>query len=136
VTLIAEIALVVVAGLGVAVCVRLLPRSRPRPARSARTASDKRPAQLGSLEQLVPSSTSTALHVHAYLRPLLAEIATRRLAARGLALEQMSDPVGRRVLGDQLWEIVAPARPFPEDRYGPGISTHELGAMLDVLERL
>jgi len=44
----------------------------------------------------------------------LAEIASRRLAARGQALERMSDAAGRLVLGERLWEVVRLDRPFPE----------------------
>lgn len=135
-TLIAELALVVLAGLGVVICLRLLPRPEPRSRHEGRLPPDKRPAQLVSLEQLLPSATSSALHVHASLRPLLCEIASQRLAAHGMVLERISEPVGRRVLGDPLWEVVRPGRPFPEDRYGPGLSTRELDAMLDALERL
>jgi hypothetical protein len=79
---------------------------------------------------------ANTLHVHAYLRPLLAEMASRRLAARGRTLERMPESVGRQVLGDRLWEIVRPHRPFPEDRHGPGVSPQDLRAMLGVLERL
>ena len=79
---------------------------------------------------------ASALHVHAYLRPVLADIASQRLAARGQALERMTDPVGRAALGDGLWEVVRPDRPFPADRHGPGIGPQDLEAMLDRLERL
>ena len=74
--------------------------------------------------------------MHAYLRPVLVEIATHRLVANGQALDRMSDVTGRRILGDDLWEIVRPDRGFPEDRHGPGVNPQTLEAMLDVLERL
>jgi hypothetical protein len=76
------------------------------------------------------------VQVHAYLRPRLVEIASYRLAARGQALERMPDAVGRELLGDRLWEVVRPERPFPEDRQGPGVRPQELAEMLEVLERL
>ena len=82
------------------------------------------------------SAGTSAVHVHAYLRPLLVEIASRRLAARGQTLERMPDAVARELLGDRLWDIVRPDRPFPEDRHGPGVAPQELRAMLEVLERL
>ena len=71
------------------------------------------------LERLVSMAGSSALQVHAYLRPLLAEIASRRLAARGQSLERMPEPPAGTLLGERLWEIVRPDRPFPEDRHGP-----------------
>ena len=82
------------------------------------------------------SAGTSAVHVHAYLRPLLVEIASRRLAARGQTLERMPDAAARELLGDRLWDIVRPDRPFPEDRHGPGVPPQELRAMLGVLERL
>jgi hypothetical protein len=91
---------------------------------------------LVALEGLVAGSSASALHVHAYLRPLLAEIASRRLAAHGQALERMPESDARRILGDRFWELVRPDRPFPEDRHGPGVSVRDLDAMLEVLERL
>ena len=72
------------------------------------------------------------MSVHAYLRPLLIEIVSRRLAARGQTLDRMPETVGRKMLGDRLWDIVRPGRPFPEDRHGPGVSPSDLGAMLEV----
>lgn len=135
-TLLAEIALVALAAVGVTVCVALLPEAgRARRGRRApRPAS--RPEQLVRLERLVATSGASTLHVHAYLRPLLAEIASRRLAARGRALGRMSDTDGAQLLGDRLWEIVRPNRPFPEDRDALGVSPEELTAMVEVLERL
>jgi hypothetical protein len=48
----------------------------------------------------------------------------------------MPDAMGRELLGDGLWDIVRPDRPFPEDRHGPGVAPQELRAMLGALERL
>jgi hypothetical protein len=134
--LLAEIALVGIAAVGVAVCLALLPEAASTRRRRAAVARRSRPEQLLALERLVITGGADAVNVHAYLRPLLAEIASRRLAAQGRALESMPESVGRQLLGDRLWEIVRPHRPFPEDRYGPGISPHDLLAMLGVLASL
>lgn len=134
--LLAEIALVAVAAVGVAVCLALIPDvPSPRRRRPA-VLQPSRPEQLIELERLVSMSGADALHVHAYLRPLLTEIASGRLGARGRALGRMQESVGRQILGDHLWEIVRPNRSFPGDRHGPGVSPQELGAMLERLERL
>jgi hypothetical protein len=132
----AEIAVVVLAGLAVAACVALLPDPRAARGRARVTPAPARPAQLVELERLVVTSGTSAVHVQAYLRPLLAEIASRRLATRGQALERMPDAIGRELLGDGLWEIVRPNRPFPADRHGPGVPPQELEGMLEVLGRL
>lgn len=134
--LLAEIVLVVLAGVVVATCVTLLPDARPTWRRPLGGPAPARPAQLVALERLVVTSGTSAIHVHAYLRPLLVEIAAPRLAARGRTLERMPDAAARELLGDRLWDIVRPERPFPEDRHGPGVRTQELRGMLEVLERL
>lgn len=135
-TLLAEIAIVVVAAVAVAVSVALVPSEsrarRPRPPRP----EPARPGQLVTLERLLVMARVSALQVHAYLRPILVEIASQRLAARGQALERMPEATGRRILGDDLWDIVRPGRPFPENRHGPGVAAPDLEAMLEVLERL
>jgi hypothetical protein len=136
VRLLAEVGLVVLAAIAVAACVSLLPDARPT-RRSRRAApAPARPDQLVALERLVVSAGTSAVHAHAYLRPLLAEIASRRLAARGQTLERMPDAAARELLGDHLWDLVRPDRPFPEDRHGPGVAPQELRAMLGLLERL
>jgi hypothetical protein len=135
-TVLAEIVLVLVAAASVAVCLALLPGAADRGRRRLQVRAPSRPEQLTRLERLVVTSEASALQAHAYLRPLLAEIASRRLATRGQTLDDMSDLTGRQVLGDQLWEIVRPGRPFPHDRRGRGLSTRDLAAMFDVLERL
>lgn len=134
--LLAEIGLVVVAGIAVIVCVSLLPDARPIQRRRPLAPRPPRPDQLVELERLVVSAGTSAIQVHAYLRPLLVEIAARRLALRGQTLERMPDAVGRELLGNRLWDIVRPGRPFPEDRQGPGVAPQQLRAILEVLERL
>jgi hypothetical protein len=135
-TLLVEITLVAVAAIGVAVCVALLPNAdRGRWGRRPPVPTS-RPAQLEALESIVVTSRSSALSAHAYLRPLLAKIVLRRLAARGRSLQRLSDRGGAELLGEDLWEFVRPGRPFPEDRYGPGISPRDLDAMLDTIEAL
>jgi hypothetical protein len=136
VRLLAEIALVVLAGIALAILVALLPEPRPIRRRPRQGPEPARPDQLAKLERLVTTAGTSAIHAHAYLRPVLVEITTHRLAARGQTLERMPAATGRELLGDGLWDLVRPDRPFPEDRYGPGVPAQELGAMLEVLERL
>ena len=133
--LLAEIALLTLAAAGVVVCVVLIPR--PEPARRPRISRPRpRPEQLARLERLVSSAEASTLHTHAYLRPVLVEVATRRLAAHGHALASLTPEAGRQLLGEPLWELVRPERPFPEDRHAPGVPGPQVAAMLDVLEAL
>jgi hypothetical protein len=136
VTLIAEIALVTLAAVGVALCVAFLPRPPARRRAASVSAPPATPAQLVGLERLVSNASVNPVHVHAYLRPVLAEIANQRLATHGNSLRGLSEPDGRTLLGDDLWEIIRPGRPFPEDRYGPGLSLPELDVILGRLEEL
>jgi hypothetical protein len=136
VTLFAEIVLIVLAGVAIATCVTLLPAPRPLRRRKPVPAASSRPQQLVALERLVTTSGSSALSVHAYLRPLLIQIVSHRLAVRGQTIERMPEAVGREALGDRLWDVVRPDRPFPEDRHGPGVRPQELGALLEVIRRL
>ncbi|MGH2883258.1 MAG: hypothetical protein ACRDPA_11270 [Solirubrobacteraceae bacterium] len=132
----AEIALIALAGLGVAICVALLPTPRPLRRRWAAPAGLPRPQQLIALERLVGTAATSAVAAHAYLRPQLVEIVSRRLGVRGQTLARMPEATGRELLGDQLWDLVRPGRPFPEDRHGPGVGPRELSAMLEVIRRL
>ena len=136
--LFAEICLIGIAAVAVAASVASLPETSPPRRRPVARRHPSRPAQLLALERLLSMTEASAVHAHAYLRPVLADIASQRLAARSQTLEQMSEPVGRAILGDGLWEIVRPDRPFPADadRHGRGIESQELEAMLDRLERL
>ena len=119
------------AAIAVVACLALLPEGTRAPGGASRPAQPAPPEQLVRLERLISMSGTSALHVHAYLRPLLAEIASQRLATRGQSLERLSDAAGRDVLGERLWELVRPGRPFPEDRHGPGVASAELSAMLE-----
>ena len=134
--LVAEIALIAAAAAVIGVCLARLPAAAAQRWSRASSPAPERPSQLVDLERLVSKSSVSVVTVHAHLRPLLVEIATRRLAARGNALERMSDPDGVALLGEALWDVVRPGRPFPVDRHGPGIPPGELGAMVAVLERL
>jgi hypothetical protein len=135
-TLLAEIALLAAAAIGVVVCFRLIPASTATRRRPTGDEQPVRPDQLLASERLVSSGQAMAIYAHATLRPALIEIASQRLAARGQALGRLSDRAGEDLLGDRLWELVRPNRPFPEDRHAPGVSLQDLEAMLDVLERL
>jgi hypothetical protein len=134
--LLTEIALIVVAAGVIAACLARLPAVAATRWPRASHPTSPRPQQLVELEGLVSRSTASAMTVHARLRPLLVDVVSRRLAARGDALDRMTDRDGVALLGERLWDIVRPARPFPEDGSGPGITLPELEAMLVALERL
>jgi hypothetical protein len=102
---------------------------RPPPARSS-----ARPGELARLERLVVLSAANAFDLHLRLRPRLRAIAEHRLVGRrGLPLDS---PEARRLLGEEVWEVVRPDRPPPEDRYAPGLPPEAQSAALDRIEKI
>ena len=120
---------------GALAMLRLMPpgHRRGRPARPP--VRPDRPADLERIERVVATGGATKADVHSRLRPLLREIALARLLRRGVRLDQSPD-AARALLGDELWEIVRPGRPRPEDLRAPGVSFEQLTAIVDRLERL
>lgn len=96
----------------------------------------RRPAELESLERTVTLAATSAFDLHVRLRPVLREIAEHRLAAsRGLRLDSASPDV-RQALGHELWELVRPDRPPPEDRFAAGIAAERLRRHVRALESI
>jgi hypothetical protein len=94
-----------------------------------------RPASLARVEREVTLATGTAFDVHFRLRPLVAPLATGLLLRRGVDLERRPDEA-EALLGPELWELVRPDRPAPDDRTAPGIPHAAVERMVDDLERL
>ncbi len=120
--------------LGAVAIVFVLPPGRRVSWPRRRRKPPQRPTDLARMERLVMLRAS-ASEVHLRLRPPLREIALARLSSRGVRLDY--NPIeAKELLGDQLWELVRPDRPRPEDPRGPGITFEELEAMTDRLEQL
>jgi hypothetical protein len=141
VRLVAEVALVVAAGIGAAVSIAAL--AVRLPARHSlfeaglepRVQTQVWPAQLVRLERIVEWSASNGMDAHTRLRPVLVEIAEARLARRGLRLDRDAADA-RRLLGPKAWELVRPDRRAPLGRDTPGIVRGDLEEILDALEAL
>lgn len=73
--------------------------------------------------------------VHVVLRPLLTEIASERLLARGVDVEREPSRA-RDVLGDELWDVVRPDRPPPRDGLAETLTRDDLSALLDRMEAI
>ena len=92
-------------------------------------------AELARLQRVVEFSLSHADDVHRTLRPVLREVATHRLARRGVSLD--ADPeLAVDLLGPDLFDLVRADRPPPEHPFAPGLRKRELSAALDRLEGL
>jgi hypothetical protein len=141
VSLVAEVALIVVGAIGAGICLALLAIRLPggnalfEQQLQPRVSTQVWPAQLVRLERTVERSGSSGLDVHTRLRPVLVEIAEARLGRRGLRLDRDAEEA-RRLLGPRVWELVRPDRSAPPDRHAPGLRPGELDEVLDALEAL
>jgi hypothetical protein len=118
----------------IVVATRLPAAERPPPPRRG-PPRRSRPSQLLRIERIVERSGEDGRAAHTLLRPVLVEIATARLARRGVQLDRDHDEA-QRLLGPDAWELVRPDRPPPHDHRVRGVSPRELEAMLDRLEAL
>lgn len=91
-----------------------------------------RPAELLRIERELTLGIAGAGHLHTHLLPLLREAASARL---GLDVHRSPARV-RAAVGDDVWEVLRPDRPVPEDRHAPGISRAEVARCVDRLEQL
>jgi hypothetical protein len=141
VRLAAEVVLIVVGGIGAAICLAALAVRLPagqqafEPGLRPPVQTQLWPAQLVRLERIVERSGSSGLDAHTRLRPVLVEIAGARLARRGLRLDRDAAEA-RRVLEPKAWELVRPDREAPPSRDTPGIAPGDLEEILDALEAL
>ncbi len=139
--LVAHIWLVAVLALALGFALVRLRRAIPRRASAFDAAfapsrpTRARPASLARVEREVTLATGTAFDVHYRLRPLVAPLSTGLLLRRGVDPERRPDEA-RALLGPDLWELVRPGRPAPDDRTAPGIPLAAAERMVDDLERL
>jgi hypothetical protein len=98
-----------------------------------RAAEPDRVAELERLERELYLGAMTAFDLHYRLRPVLREIVEPRLERHGLRLDADDRRVRER-LGEELWEIVRPAREAPEDRHAPGPGVARMRRVVEQLE--
>ena len=94
------------------------------------------PEELLRMERELLLGIADADHAHRRLLPLLRAAAAARLAARhGLDLDRRPD-AARTLLGEDVWELLRPDRPQPEDRHGPGVPRQQIAAVIERVESL
>lgn len=133
--------LVVLLALALAVALDRLQRALPTrssgfdaafaPAPSTRA----RPASLARVEREVTLATGTAFDVHFRLRPVVRSVAYGLLLRRGIDLERRPERA-RPLLGEDVWELVRPDRPAPDDRTARGLEPAAIERAVASLERL
>ena len=101
--------------------------------RPAPTPPPDEPASLTAARWLVVNATTSG-GLHFRVRPAIVGLTEARLRDRhGISL---SHPRAPALLGDELWAIVRPDAPAPDDRMGPGLSLSKFRSLLDRLEAL
>jgi ABC-type transport system involved in cytochrome bd biosynthesis fused ATPase/permease subunit len=92
--------------------------------------------ELVQMERELVLGVADADHAQRRLLPLLRAAAAARLSARhGFALERRPD-AARALLGEDVWELLRPDRPEPEDRHGPGVPLGRIAAVIERVEAL
>lgn len=94
-----------------------------------------RPASLERAEREVALATGTAFDVHYRLRPSLRAVASGLLLRRGVDLER-SPERARELVGPDVWELIRPDRPAPDDRTAPGLPLAAVERAVGDLERM
>jgi hypothetical protein len=104
------------------------------PPQGARTRTP--PPSLGRIEHEVALGVSGSFDLHFRLVPRLRSLADGLLTSRrGVSLAANPD-AARAILGEDVWELVRPARPVPEDRLAQGAMPSELARVVDGLEAI
>jgi hypothetical protein len=93
-------------------------------------------AELLRMERELVLGVANADHAQRRLLPLLRTAAASRIAARhGFELERRPE-AARELLGDDVWELLRPDRPEPENRHGPGVPRERIAAVIERVESL
>ena len=137
-----DLFVLVLGGMSMLVMTSWLERVAPAEERSeleAALVSHPRPSpnvqELDRLERELSMGAARAFDLHYRVRPVLHEIASARLARRGLELDPRAAAV-RELLGDELADLLDPDRQLPDDRQAAGPGLEGLRATIDRLERL
>jgi hypothetical protein len=94
------------------------------------------PVELLRMERELSLGVGSAAHASRRLLPLLRASASAILGPRyGIELARRPE-AARTLLGDDVWELLRPDRPEPEDRHGPGIPRERIEMAIARLESL
>jgi hypothetical protein len=94
------------------------------------------PEELLRMDRELILGSADADHAQRRLLPLLRATAAARIAARhGFELERRPE-AARTLLGDDVWELLRPDRPEPEDRHAAGVPRERIAAVIERVESL
>jgi hypothetical protein len=112
------------------------PASRFEQALRRRKAATSQPEELLRMDRELVLGSADADHAQRRLLPLLRSVAAARIAARhGFELERRPE-AARALLGEDVWELLRPDRPEPEDRHATGVPRRQIVAVIDRVESL
>jgi hypothetical protein len=112
------------------------PPPRFEQALRGRKQAASQPEELVQMERELVLGVADADHAHRRLLPLLRAAAAARLSARhGLELERRPE-AARALLGEEVWELLRPDRPEPENRHAPGLPRERVVAVIERVESL
>jgi hypothetical protein len=94
------------------------------------------PEELLRMDRELVLGSADADHAQRRLLPVLRATAAARIAARhGFELERRPE-AARALLGDDVWELLRPDRPEPEDRHASGVPRERIAAVIERVESL
>jgi len=112
------------------------PASRFEQALRGQKRATAQPEELLRMDRELVLGSADADHAERRLLPLLRSTAAARIAARhGFELARRPE-AARALLGEDVWELLRPDRPVPEDRHGPGVPRERIAAVIERVESL
>jgi hypothetical protein len=104
--------------------------------RPARRIADSLPLQqLRHVDETLTAARASEVGVDRDLRPLFRAIAATRLARRGVDVDRHPEEA-RRILGEELWELVRDGRSRGSNLFAGGVSSAGLQRLIERLERI
>ena len=89
------------------------------------------------MERELVLGSADADHAHRRLLPLLRGARRLRASPPGTGSSSSAGPRRRAaLLGEDVWELLRPDRPQPEDRHGPGVPRAQVAAVIERVESL
>jgi hypothetical protein len=88
------------------------------------------------MEREITLGSSSAAHLDGRLLPILREAAAARLAARHKVELAGRPEAARRLLGEDVWELLRPDRPESDDTSASGLPLRRIRDVVETLERL
>src|SRR4029079_6088738 len=110
--------------------------SRFEQALRGRKPAASQPEELLRMDRVLVLGSADADHAPRQPLPLLRATAAARIATRhGFELERRPDEA-RALLGDDVWELLRPDRPEPQDRHRTRVPAPSVGAVIERVESL